>query len=106
MHCIFHFGTSWAELVAGLVRIRKIDGYEVRTSFRRKLQPIQNLCDALFVRHFTVILQVVGWPLALDFRLRAGPEIARRPHALLLGKRPEGRSPIPASIGDSLGLIV
>src|ERR1700734_1817918 len=70
------------------------------------MKPGQNLFDPLFIREFSVELQIVSGTNSLDVGLGPDPEETSRSHALLLRQHPERSSTVPGTVADGLGIMV
>ena len=95
-----------AIVVSGVVDVGIVKRDEMRSKIRRQLQPRDHLIDTLFIVELLVEAQIVRRAFALDLRLRARPEEARRAHSLLLCQHPKRRAAIPAAIAVGLDLRV
>src|SRR5580698_3986340 len=70
------------------------------------MKPGQNLFDPLFIREFSVKLQIVSGTNSLNVGLGTDPEEACGSHALLLRQHPERSSTVPGAVADGLGVMV
>ncbi len=93
-------------LMPGMIDIRVIERDKVRPLRGRHAQPGNDLFDALVIRKVVVKLEVVGWPLAGNLRLRAGPKEARAAHALLLRQHPQRNAAVPASVAVGGRIVI
>src|SRR6202034_2834653 len=93
-------------LMSGMVVVGVIEGDQVGPLCRRQLQPGDDLIDALFIGEVIVEMQVIRGAPTIDFSLRAGPEEASAPHALLFRQAPQWGASIPTAVAIRIRIAV